>query len=42
MADLKFFVRLVAAFVAIVVILGIAQKLGDAETEHISVSMRNT
>jgi hypothetical protein len=31
-----------AAFVAIVVILGIAQKWDDAQTEHVRVSMRNT
>jgi hypothetical protein len=42
MRDLKFCLRMTAALVAIVVILGIAQKWDDAETEHVRVSMRNT
>jgi hypothetical protein len=42
MRDLKFCLRMGAAFIAIVVILGIAQKWDDAETEHVRVSMRNT
>jgi hypothetical protein len=42
MRDFKFCLRMCAAFVAIVLILGIAQKWDDAQTEHIRVSMRNT
>jgi hypothetical protein len=42
MRDLKFCLRMCAAFVAIVVILGMAQKWDDAQTEHVRVSMRNT
>jgi hypothetical protein len=41
-ADLKFCLRMCAAFVVIVLILGIAQKWDDTETEHVRVSMRNT
>jgi hypothetical protein len=42
MRDLKFCLRMVAAFIAIVVILGIAQKWDDADTEQVRASMRNT
>jgi hypothetical protein len=42
MRDLKFCLRMCAAFVVIILILGITQKLDDAETEHVRVSMRNT
>ncbi|MFP4895618.1 hypothetical protein [Paraburkholderia sp. EG304] len=42
MRDVKFCLRLCAAFVAIVVILGIAQKGDDEQTEQVRVSMPNT
>ncbi|WP_281291351.1 hypothetical protein [Paraburkholderia panacisoli] len=42
MRDLKFCLRMCAAFVAIMLILDIAQKWDDTETEHARVSMRNT
>ncbi|SDR47307.1 hypothetical protein [Paraburkholderia tuberum] len=42
MRDLKFCLRMCAAFGAIVLILGVAQKWDDAQTESVRVSMRNT
>lgn len=42
MRDLKFGLRMCAAFIVIVITLGIAQKWDDAEAEHVRVSMRNT
>ncbi|MFM0689272.1 hypothetical protein PQQ77_25080 [Paraburkholderia strydomiana] len=42
MRDLKFCLRMCAAFVAIFLILGIAQKWDDAETARVRVSMRKT
>jgi hypothetical protein len=42
MRDLKFFLRMCAAFIAIVLTLAIAQKWDGAETEHVRASMRNT
>jgi hypothetical protein len=42
MRDLKFVLRMCAAFIVIVLILGIAQKWDDADTERTRVSMRNT
>ncbi|MCX4154962.1 MULTISPECIES: hypothetical protein [Paraburkholderia] len=42
MRDLKFLLRLCAAFVAIVLVLGLAQKWDDAQTEHVRASMRST
>jgi len=42
MRDLKFCLRMFAAFIAIVLVLGIAQKWDDADTDHVRASMRNT
>lgn len=41
MRDLKFLARMVFAFAAIVLVLGIAQKWDDTESMQVRVSMRN-
>lgn len=42
MRDIKFLARLVFAFTAIVLILGVTQKWDAAETAQVRASMRNT
>ncbi|MGY6256573.1 hypothetical protein ACXIVK_24190 [Paraburkholderia caledonica] len=41
MRDFKFAARMVFAFAAIVLVLGIAQKWDDAESMNVRVSMRS-
>jgi hypothetical protein len=42
MRDLKFLARLLFAFTAIVLILGVTQHWDAEETAHVRASMRNT
>jgi hypothetical protein len=42
MRDLKFCLRMCAAFVVIILILGVTKKWDDADTKRVRVSMRNT
>jgi hypothetical protein len=42
MRDLKFCLRMFAAFIAIVLVLSIAQKWDDADTDHVRASIPNT
>jgi len=39
MRDFKLFVRMLAAFIAIVLVMGLAQKWDDADTQRIRISM---
>lgn len=42
METFKFGLRMCAAFVAIVLVLALAQKWDEAQTEQVRASMRNT